>query len=159
MKDLSTKAMLIAVFALLATFTLTTTVAAQRVVKDWVVMTYVSENNYAVPLPLPVETIHGNGVSFDFYPTPDRAMLVAEIDSDKQFQKGKLIGKTLSADIAIEATADATFNYYNNNTGGSDSGGFVLPYFNKVNTEGCPTGYIQNVPIAKPNIGGQSASH
>lgn len=146
MKKLTITAMLIAMFALLVTFAFTTPAAAQRVVKDWVVMTYVPDNNYTVPVPLPVTRIRGNGVSFEFYPTPDRALLIAEIESDAQFQKGKLIGKTLSAHIAIEATPGATFNYYDNNTGGSPTGGFVRFYFNKVNTPGCPTGWHPERP-------------
>ncbi len=147
MKRLAKIETLIGMFVLMVTFAFSTTVSAQRVVKDWVVMTYVPDNNYAVPLPLPVTPIRGNGVSFDFLPTPDRAMLVAEIKSYAQFQLGKLIGKTLSADIAIEATPDATFNYFNNDGTGSlqggwaDPGGFVRLYFNKVNTEDCPTGW------------------
>ena len=151
MKKFTVTGMLIGM-VLLVTFAFTTTVAAQRVLKDWVVMTYVPDNNYSVPVPLPVTPIRGNGVSFDFYPTPDRAMLIAEIESYPQFQKGKLAGKTLSADIAIEATPGATFIYFNNDgtgdlqDGWADPGGFVRLYFNKVNTEGCPTGWHQERP-------------
>jgi hypothetical protein len=146
MKKLTVTAMLIGMFVLVVTFAFTTTVAAQRVLKDWVVMTYYGPDNWNVPGALPVTPIRGNGVSFDFYPTPDRAMLIAEIDSYAQFRGGKLTGKTLSADIAIEATPGATFNYYDNNTGGSPTGGFVRLYFNKVNTEGCPTGWHPERP-------------
>ena len=152
MKKSTITAILIAMFALLVTFAFTTPAAAQRVVKDWVVMTYVPDNNYTVPVPLPVTRIRGNGVSFEFYPTPDRALLIAEIESDAQFQRGKLIGKTLSAHIAIEATPGATFNYFNNDGTGSlqggwaDPGGFVRFYFNKVNTPGCPTGWHPERP-------------
>lgn len=145
MKKLTVTGMSIGMF-LLVTFAFTTTVTAQRVLGDWVVMTYVPENNYEVPLPLAVTPIRGNGVSFDFYPTPDRAMLITEISSFKQFQQGKLAGKTLSAEIAIEAAPGATFNYFDNNTGGSPTGGFVRLYFNKVNTPGCPTGWHPERP-------------
>jgi len=146
MKKLTVTVMLIGMFVMVVTFAFTTTVTAQRVLKDWVVMTYYGPNNWNVPGPLPVTPIRGNGVSFDFYDTPDRAMLIAEIESYKQFQQGKLIGKTLSADIAIEATPDATFNYWDDYTGGPAPGGFVRLYFNKVNTPGCPTGWHPERP-------------
>ena len=113
MKKLTVTGLLISMFVLVVTFAFTTPVGAQRVLKDWVVMTYVPDNNYEVPLPLPVTPIRGNGVSLDFYFTPDRAMLIAEIDSYAQFKGGKLIGKILSADIAFEATPGAAFNYFN----------------------------------------------
>jgi len=146
MKKLTVTGTLIVMLVLLVTLAFTTTAAAQRVVKDWFVMTYIPDDDYAVPWPLPVTPIRGNGVSFDFYSSPDRAMLIAEIESYPQFQRGKLTGKTLLADIAIEATPGATFNYYDNNTGGSPTGGFVRLYFNKVNTPGCEPGWHPKRP-------------
>jgi len=146
MKKLTVTGTLIVMLVLLVTLAFTTTAAAQRVVKDWFVMTYIPNDNYAVPWPLPVTPIRGNGVSFDFFPTPDRAMLIAEIESYPQFQRGKLTGKTLLADIAIEATPGATFNYYIDEFPWQATGGFVRLYFNKVNTPGCLSGWHPERP-------------
>jgi hypothetical protein len=147
------KAMLMVMLALLISFAFTNTASAQRVVKDWVVMTYVPDNNYSVPVPLPVTPIKGNGVAFDFYPTPDRAMLVADdLNLNAQFRDGKLLGKTLSAEISIAASPGANFIYFNNDgtgalqDGWADPGGFVRLYFNKVQTPGCPDGWHPERP-------------
>jgi hypothetical protein len=112
-------------------------------------MTYVPDNNYTVPVPLPVTPVKGNGVSFNFYPTPDRAMLIVDISQGKQFQPGKLIGRALSARIAITASPGATFNYFNNDGTGTlqggwaDPGGFVRLYIQGVNPAlvGCESGW------------------
>jgi hypothetical protein len=153
------KATLIVVLALLVALVFTATAIAQRVgggkngADVWVVMTYVPDNGYTTPVPLPVTFVKGGGVAFDFYQTPDRAMLLAEdLDILKQFHNGNLTGKTLSAKIAIEATSGATFNYFNYDGTGqlqygwADEGGFVRLYFNKVNTLGCPTGWHPERP-------------
>lgn len=139
----------IAIFAVLVVLALTITASAQRKVGEWVIMTYVPANNYSVPVALPVTQINGNGVSFDFYPTPDRAVLIADISQDKQFAPGKLIGRTLSARIGISATPGATFIYFNNDGTGSlqdgwaDPGGFVRLYFQGANPAltGCNPGW------------------
>jgi hypothetical protein len=149
----------VAVCALLTTLAFTIMAVAQRVpggASDsglWQIWTYVPENNYATPLPLPVSLVRGGGVAFDFYPTPDRAMLlIDDLNLIKQFHGGNLTGKILSADIAIAATPGATFNYFNNDGTGSlqggsaDPGGFVRLYFNKVNTPGCPSGWHPELP-------------
>jgi hypothetical protein len=162
MKKLKITAKLVAMFILLAVLVFTTMAVAQRVVSggaanagkgEWVVMTYVPDNNYSVPVPLPVTPIRGGGVSFDFYPTPDRAMLVVDdLSLIQQFRGGNLTGKTLSAKIAIEATPGASFIYWNDygtgtlQDGCADPGGFVRLYFNKVNTVGCPTGWHPERP-------------
>jgi hypothetical protein len=162
MKKLKITAKLAVMFILLAVLVFTTMAVAQRVVSggaanagkgEWVVMTYVPDDNYSVPVPLPVTPIRGGGVSFDFYPTPDRAMLVVDdLSLIQQFRGGNLTGKTLSAKIAIEATPGASFIYFNNDGTGTlqggwaDPGGFVRLYFNKVNTVGCPTGWHPERP-------------
>jgi hypothetical protein len=162
MKKLKITAKLVVMFILLAVLVFTTMAVAQRLVPggaanagkgEWVVMTYVPDNNYSVPVPLPVTPIRGGGVSFDFYPTPDRAMLVVDdLSLIQQFRGGNLTGKTLSAKIAIEATPGASFIYFNNDgtgtlqDGWADPGGFVRLYFNKVNTVGCPTGWHPERP-------------
>lgn len=133
MKRLTQRGMLMSMFVLLITFAFTTNVAAKGGGKhpkeQWDIMTYVPDNNYTVPVALPVEK-SGHGVAFDFYPTPDRALLITDdVGTSKKFQKGDLTGKSLSTKIAIEAPAGATFNYYDNNTGGSPTGGFVHVYF------------------------------
>ena len=157
----SVSATFFAVFmlAVLATFGFTTTATAQRAgggestSAPWVIMTYVPGNSYTVPVPLPVTPLKGNGVSFDFYPTPDRAMLLSDISQSKQFGSGKLVGKTLSAQIAINASPGATFNYYNNDgTGNIDTwtsaGGFVRLYIQGVNPAltGCQSGWHPERP-------------
>jgi hypothetical protein len=126
---------LVAMLAVLAAFIFTATATAQRVgggnrgVDDWVIMTYVPDNNFTFPVPLPV-TKSKSGVAFDFYPTPDRAMLLAsDMDTLKQFHEGNLSGKRLTAKISIEATLGATFNHYNNDSGLADPGGYVRLYF------------------------------
>lgn len=162
MKKLKIAAKLRALFISLAVLVFTATVVAQRVVPwgaanagkgKWVVMTYVPENSYSVPVALPVTPIRGGGVSFEFYPTPDRAMLVTDdLNLIQQFHGGNLTGKTLSAKIAIEATPGASFIYFNNDgtgtlqDGWADPGGFVRLYFNKVNTVGCPEGWHPERP-------------
>jgi len=145
-------------FVLLITFAFTTTADARKILKggkhaaeEWYVLTYDAAGNI---LELDVTPIHKNkGISFDFYHTPDRAMLLTELDSSKKKpHPGNFTGKTLSADIAIEATHGATFNYFNNDGTGSlqdgwaDPGGFVRLYFNKVNTPDCPTGWHPERP-------------
>ena len=111
-------------------------------VEDWVIMTYIPDNGYTVPVPLPV-TKSGGGVAFDFYPTPDRAMLLSsDKDSIKELHAGNLKGKSLSAKISIVASPGATFNYFNNDGTGSlqggsaDPGGFVRLYFQTGKTTG-----------------------
>jgi len=151
----------IAILAVLAAFGFTTTATAQRAPGgggsgsgDWVIMTYVPDNNYAVPVALPVTPTKGNGVSFDFYPTPDRAMLLVDISQAKQFKPGKLVGRTLSAHIAINASPGATFVYFNNDGTGSlqggwaDPGGFVRLYLQGVNPAltGCESGWHPERP-------------
>ena len=96
--------------------------------EDWDIMTYVPDNGYTVPVPLPVEK-SGKGVAFDFYATPDRAVLLNSDMDTKKYHEGDLSGKTLSAKISIKATPGATFNYFNNDTGNADPGGFVHLYF------------------------------
>ena len=128
---------LLSVFALLVTFALTTPVAAQRLPaaaghgEGWIVLTYEGEFG---PFESPA-TRKGGAVSFDFLATPDRAMLITDISGDRQFAPGKLIGKSLSARIAINATPGATFNYYN--TGGTAPANVRL-YFQRPNAAGCP---------------------
>jgi len=132
---------IIGLFALLIVFVFAATAIAQRVgggkrgVDEWVIMTYVPDNGYTVPVALPVDK-SGGGVAFDFFPTPDRAMLLAsDMDTIKKFHEGNLSGKSLSAKISIEATLGATFNYFNNDGTGTlqggwaDPGGFVRLYF------------------------------
>jgi hypothetical protein len=157
MKKLTTIKMLIGLLVLLITYTFTTTADARKILKDgkhaaedWYVLTYDAAGNI---LELDVTLIPKNkGISFDFYPTPDRAMLLTEMGSSKKSPLGHLTGKTLSAHIAIKATPGATFNYFNNDGTGSlqggwaDPGGFVRLYFNKVNTPGCPTGWHPERP-------------
>jgi hypothetical protein len=102
----------------------------------WVILTYTDVGG---PVPQPVTNLKGGGVSFDFYNTPDRAILINNVTNEKQFAPGSLTGKTLSARIAISATVGATFNYYNNDGTGSllggiaDPGGFVRLYFQRPN--------------------------
>jgi hypothetical protein len=63
MKKLKITAKLVVMFILLAVLVFTTMAVAQRLVPggaanagkgEWVVMTYVPDNNYSVPVPLPV---------------------------------------------------------------------------------------------------------
>jgi hypothetical protein len=138
----------IGILAVLIVLAFTITASAQRKVGEWFIMTYVPDNNWSVPVPLPVTQIKGNGVSFDFYPTADRAVLIADISQDRQFAPGKLVGKTLSARIGINATPGATFSYYNNDTGNADPGGFVRLYFQGVNPAltGCEPGWHPERP-------------
>jgi len=160
MKKLKITAKLVVMFILLAVLVFTTMAVAQRLVPggaakagkgQWVVLTYDFETG-AITFP-PATPIRGGGVSFDFYPTPDRAMLVVDdLSLIQQFRGGNLTGKTLSAKIAIEATPGASFIYWNNDGTGTllggwaDPGGFVRFYFNKVNTAGCPEGWHPERP-------------
>jgi len=120
----------------------------------WAIMTYVSDNNYTVPVALPVTRIKGNGVSFDFYSTPERAVLLYDMSQDKQFRPGKLVGRSLRARVAIDAPVGAQFIYFNNNgTGGlqggwADPGGFVRLYFQGVNPDlvSCEPGWHPERP-------------
>jgi len=153
------KLTLIGILVLALVFT--TSAFAQRVgggkhgVDVWEIMTYGPENGYSVPISYPV-TKSGRGVAFDLYihdGSPDRAMLVVEdLTQINQFHGGDLTGKALSAKIAIEAKPGTTFMYFNNDGTGTlqggwaDPDGFVRLYFNKVNTEGCPTGWHPERP-------------
>jgi hypothetical protein len=150
----------IALLALLLALGFAPAASAQRALGqagkagEWVVMTYVPDNNYSVPVPLAVTPVKGNGVSFDFYPTPDRAMLLYDTAGQKQFAPGKLVGRTLSARIAIQAPAGTEFLYFNNDGGGSlqggwaDPGGFVRLYFYGPNPAliDCPSGWHPERP-------------
>lgn len=118
----------------------------------WVILTYTDVGG---PDSQPVTNLKGGGVSFDFYNTPDRAVLINDVTNNKQFKPGTLTGKSLSARIAISATPDATFNYYNNDWNGTllggiaDPGGFVRLYFQRPNDTAYidPTaGYTCNHP-------------
>lgn len=149
-----TARMLIGVFLLVA-FAFTTTAVAEQIpgvdigVKAWKIMTYLPKNDYNVPYALPVKPIANKGVSFDFYPTPDRAVLIAELPpSSKKSNPGDFTGKTIHASIAIEAIDGATFNYYN--TGGTQPANVRL-YFQRVNGSGdtgvvCPSGWHPERP-------------
>jgi hypothetical protein len=103
---------------------------------QWEVLTYIGDYG---PYDYPATPIKGGGVSFDFYPTPDRAMLL----TGKHIHGDNLIGRTLSATIAIKATPGATFNYY-----GGSSGGFVRLYIEGVNPAlcGCVPGWDPDRP-------------
>jgi hypothetical protein len=121
---------------------------------QWVIMTYVPDNNYSVPVALPVTKIKGNGVSFDFYATPDRAVLLYDMTEDRQLKPGKLIGRSLRARVAIDAPSGAQFIYFNNDGTGAlqggwaDAGGFVRLYFQGVNPDlvGCEPGWHPGRP-------------
>src|SRR3990170_3640021 len=115
MKKLTITGMLIGMFALLITYAFTTTATAEQIpgvdigVKAWKIMTYLPKNDYDTPYPLPVKPIANKGVSFDFYPYPDRDVLIAVLPpSNKKSNPGNFTGKTISAFIAIEATDGAT---------------------------------------------------
>ena len=103
----------------------------------WVVLTYTDTGG---PDAQPVTATKGGGVSFDFYNTPDRALLIEERPHGMQFKPGSLTGQALSAHIAISATGPSpvTFNYYDNDTGLPVTGGFVRLYFQRPNQVGCP---------------------
>jgi hypothetical protein len=103
----------------------------------WFVYTYDSTSG---PFWEPVTATKGGGVSFNFYNTPDRALLINNVTNDKQFAPGSLTGRALSAKIAISATGPSpvTFNYFDANTNGADPGGFVRLYFQRPNQVGCP---------------------
>ena len=155
MKKLTVTAMLIGMFALLITYGFTTTAVAEQIsgvdigVKQWKIMTYLPKDDYTVPYALPVKPIANKDVAFDFYPTPDRAVLIAELPpSRKKSNPGDFTGKTIHAFIAIEATDGATFNYYN--TGGTRLANVRL-YFQRVNGSGdtgveCPSGWHPDRP-------------
>ena len=110
----------------------------------WVILTYTDDG--LSPYPRPVTAIKGGGVSFDFYNTPDRALLIEERPHGMQFKPGSLTGQALSANIAISATSGATFNYYDQVTGAADPGGFVRLYFQRPNAVGCPSIYDPTNP-------------
>mgnify|MGYP000123084077 CR=1 FL=1 len=107
----------------------------------WTILTYEGEEG---PFPYPVSSISGGGVYFEFLNTPDRAVLISDAKG-----KASLVGRTVTAYIAIEATAGATFNYYN--TGGTLPANVRL-YFQRVNgmgdspTEECPSGWHPERP-------------
>ena len=109
---------------------------------QWTIMTYVPENGYTVPIPLPVQKIRGGGVSFDFLPTPDRAVLLTGVKPAKR-PKDSLTGKTISAHIVIIASPGAAFNYCGDNCDGTDNGGFVRLYLQGTNPAaiGCESGW------------------
>ena len=150
MKKLRKIGMLVGMFALLITFALITTAAAQRVPggggggegEKWVITTYTPDNGYTVPVPMPVTKSKGGGVTFDLFingGSPDRAMLITE-----KFPKGTLTGHSLSARIAIIAPPDTIFNYCGPNCmPGTDPGGFVRLYIQGVNPAlvGCEAGW------------------
>jgi hypothetical protein len=96
----------------------------------WVVLTYTDTGG---PDAQPVTATKGGGVSFDFYNTPDRALLITDVTNGKAVKPGTLTGRSLSASVAISATPGATFNYYDDNTGLADPGGFVRLYFQRPN--------------------------
>lgn len=113
----------------------------------WVISTYIPENGYTTPVPMPVTKIKAGGVSFDLFihgGFPDRSMLI----TDKRFPAGKLTGQSLSARIAIIATPDTTFNYCGSNCDGTDTGGFVRLYIQGVNPDlvGCESGWHPERP-------------
>jgi len=155
MKKLTLPVTLFAVFVLLVTFAFTTAAVAEQIsgvdtgVKQWKIMTYLPKNDYDVPYALPVKPIANKGVAFDFYPTPDRAVLIAELPpSNKKSNPGDFTEKTIHAFIAIEATVGATFNYYD--TGGNLPANVRL-YFQRVNGSGdtgvqCPSGWHPERP-------------
>jgi hypothetical protein len=162
MKKLRVATKLCAVFILLVVLAFTTSAVAQRVGPggadnagkgQWVVLTYDFITG-AISYP-PATPLRG-GVSFEFTPTPDRAMLMMDnVNLIPQFRGGNLTGRTLSANVAIEATLGTTFNYFNNDESGelkegwADKGGFVRFYFNKVNTAGCPSGWHPENPVCE----------
>jgi hypothetical protein len=129
---------------------------------QWVIMTYVPDNGYTVPVPLHVTAMKGGGVSFDFLPTPDRAMLLTDVKghqetgghSDRDDNKpaktpaDNLTGKTILAHIAIKATPGAKFNYCGPNCDGTDPGGFVRLYLQGTNPAltGCQPGWHPERP-------------
>ncbi len=140
------------VFAVLVTCAFTTMVIAQSAQKkpggggqaaQWVIWTYTPDNGYTVPVAMPVTKLKGGDVSFDFLPTPDRAMLITE-----KFPKGTLVGHSLSARIAIMAMPGETFNYCGPNCDGTDPGGFVRLYIQGQNPElvGCESGWHPERP-------------
>jgi len=118
-------------------------------VKQWKIMTYLPKDDYNIPYALPVKPIADKGVSFAFYPTPDRAVLIAELPpSNKKSNPGNFTGKTIDASIAIEATEGATFNYYD--TGGTRPANVRL-YIQRINGSGdtgvaCPSGWHPERP-------------
>jgi hypothetical protein len=155
MKKLRNTGMLISVFALLITFAFITTAAAQRVPagggqgEKWVITTYTPDNGYTVPVPMPVTKSKGGVVTFDLFihdGYPDRAMLITDITG--KFNEGKLTGHSLSARIAINATAETTFNYCGTYCDGTDSGGFVRLYIQGTNPAavGCESGWHPERP-------------
>jgi hypothetical protein len=89
----------------------------------WTVLTYIGDDG---PFDVKADPLPGGGVFFNFFETPDRSMLTTDSPSYKRLLLGNLTGKTLYAQIEIEATPGATFNYYN--TGGTGPA-FVRFYF------------------------------
>jgi hypothetical protein len=108
----------------------------------WVIMTYVDANDCSVPVPLPVTQVKGGGVSFWMTNSsscfPDRAMLLTD-----RLPKGKLIGHSVSAEIAIIANPGTAFFHFNNTTGLADPGGEVRLYIQGTNPDlvGCESGW------------------
>jgi hypothetical protein len=97
----------------------------------WVIMTYVPDNGYTVPIPFSVQKARDGSVKFDFLDTPDRAMLLTHLK--QAIAKGSL-GKTISAHVAIQTTPGAEFNYCGPvDCAGSDAGGFVRLYLEGAN--------------------------
>jgi hypothetical protein len=110
---------------------------------DWVIMTYVPDNGYTVPVPLPVTKAGRGGISFGFLTTPDRSMLLTD-----KLPKKLLPGYSVSAHIAIRAGQGTTFNYCGANCDGSDPGGFVRFYIQGTNPAliGCESGWHPERP-------------
>jgi hypothetical protein len=108
----------------------------------WTILTYDGEGG---PFPYPVRPLRNGGVYFSFFNTPDRAVLL----SNTLKGKSSLVGKTVTAYIAIEAAAGATFNYYG--TSGTQPANVRL-YFQRVNGMGdsqndaCPSGWHPERP-------------
>jgi hypothetical protein len=154
MKKLTVTGLLIGMFLLVA-FAFTNTPFAAQIsgvdigVKQWKIMTYLPKNDYDVPYALPVKPIRNGGIAFDFWSTPDRAVLIAELPpSNKKSNPSDFTGKTIQAIVAIEATDAATFNYYY--TGGTRPANVRL-YFQRVNGSGdtgveCPSGWHPERP-------------
>ena len=141
MKKMKTRGMLIGLFALLFTLVLVSTSVLPTMAGGnvtgagrWTVMTYGDEGD---PIPAKAKPLPGGGVYFDFLNTPDRAMLLTDSPSYKNFLLGNLTGKTISAHIAIEAIEGATFNYWPEVVTGERPAN-VRFYFQKANAPGCP---------------------
>jgi hypothetical protein len=115
----------------------------RRDAHDWVVMTYVPDNGYTVPVPFPVTKVRDGGISFAFLATPDRSMLLTDQLPDKIRD-----GYSISGRIAIIAAPGTTFNYCGTACDGSDAGGFVRFYIEGTNPAlvGCLSGWHPERP-------------